>query len=312
MPSGAAAQSASTQPDVSKLTLGEAEVVALGDALASSDGPDLIQFMALRRQDQPSPPSLHHAAPLAYRLGWLVSDTPAAPLTAVGALVGDSLREFVFWRQRGRTITCQGQLAALDPARMQGRRVLEIGCGFGCNLLTLTKHVDDLVGVDPIPVYLQVAPALFAIEGQPAPKLMLARGEDLPLPAASRDVVFMLGALQYMDIPKVIAECARVLAPGGDLIAINGYYTGYVRGVAREAARSSIRSTLVGARTAFADTPYFQVTGRRFRGGSGPSTAIPVYPTRSYFEKLLRRCGFEVRAETRTLGDELAMVARRL
>lgn len=292
------------------LTLSETDVAALRAALLSDEGEDLIHFMGMKRMSQPLPPAVQRTAPLAHRLGWITGPHVDADLTDVGNFVGDSMREFMFWRDGAQEIYCQEQVPALRPERLAGKRVVEIGCGFGRNLLTLVQHVDDVIGVDPIPIYLQIAPALFEREGLRTPELKLSRAEALDLPTASRDVVFMLGALQYMDIPKAISEAARVLVPGGQFIAINGYYGGFARGIVREArSGGALRSTLLDLRTALFDTPYFHVTGKRYRGDGKPTTSIPVYLPRRRQERILADAGLKVSDETRIVGEELAMVA---
>ena len=53
----------------------------------------------------------------------------------------------------------------------------------------------------------------------PRYRMVTARAEDLPLPDASVDAVFSSNALQFMDVPAVLAQVRRVLRPGGLLYA---------------------------------------------------------------------------------------------
>jgi SAM-dependent methyltransferase len=51
----------------------------------------------------------------------------------------------------------------------------------------------------------------------PALRLTAARGEALPFPDGTFDLVFSRVALPYMDIPVALREFARVLRPRGEL-----------------------------------------------------------------------------------------------
>ncbi len=52
-------------------------------------------------------------------------------LTRLGYLVADSMREYVFWRQRDGQMHCEGRVPHLSSAYYEGKSVLEIGCGSG-------------------------------------------------------------------------------------------------------------------------------------------------------------------------------------
>jgi SAM-dependent methyltransferase len=46
-------------------------------------------------------------------------------------------------------------------------------------------------------------------------RLITARIEELPFPDASFDLVSATGVLEYAEVPRALAELARVLRPGG-------------------------------------------------------------------------------------------------
>ena len=46
----------------------------------------------------------------------------------------------------------------------------------------------------------------------------MADGEHLPFPTRSFDLVFAHGVVQYTAEPRLVAECRRVLKPGGEAI----------------------------------------------------------------------------------------------
>lgn len=95
-------------------------------------------------------------------------------------------------------------------------RVLEIGVGTGRIALPLARHVGSYVGVD-------ISPAMMARlrakqNGEP---VMLARASAVRLPfaPASFDAVVAVHVFHLIpDWPDALAECARVLKPGGLLL----------------------------------------------------------------------------------------------
>lgn len=105
-----------------------------------------------------------------------------------------------------------------DPRRVMPevppgvRAVLDVGCGAGQTLIALDLPADRVLrcGVD-------VDHAALALGRQLDPGLGLARarGEALPFADASFDLVLCRVAIPYMDVPRAVAEMARVLRPGG-------------------------------------------------------------------------------------------------
>lgn len=102
--------------------------------------------------------------------------------------------------------------------RYRGRRILEIGCGLGTDLLQFARQGALVTGVDLSPQSLQLAQQRFELEGLPG-TFVVADAENLPFPAASFDVVYSFGVLHHTPhIEQAIAEIHRVLVPGGELI----------------------------------------------------------------------------------------------
>lgn len=140
-------------------------------------------------------------------------------ITPLGAKVSDSLSEYEYWKQRGKRHHSSEEVGALRVENLRGRRILEVGCGAGVNLLSLQRCA-DVVGVDVEPLYLQLAEILAHLEGVPVPVRVCCRAEHLPFDDASFDVALFHGSLPYMDIEHALSETARVLRPGGRAIAI--------------------------------------------------------------------------------------------
>jgi SAM-dependent methyltransferase len=103
---------------------------------------------------------------------------------------------------------------------VEGRDVLELGCGAAQWSISLAKLGARPVGLDLSKRQLHHARLGQEREGVEFP-LVEASAEDVPLPDASFDVVFCdHGAFNFADPRLLMPECARLLRPGG-LLAFN-------------------------------------------------------------------------------------------
>ncbi len=98
-----------------------------------------------------------------------------------------------------------------------GRRVLEVGCGIGTDLVRFARGGAQVTGVDLSETAVRLARSNFALHGLDDADLLIGDGQSLPFLDSSFDVVYAHGVLQYTeDANAMIAECHRVLRPGGD------------------------------------------------------------------------------------------------
>ena len=109
-------------------------------------------------------------------------------------------------------------LRLVDFDGYRGRRVLEVGCGAGTDLVRFARGGAVCHGVDLAESAIELARRNFAIQGLQA-DLRVADGEALPFENASFDLVYAHGVVQYTaDDQRLVDECRRVLAPGGQAI----------------------------------------------------------------------------------------------
>jgi SAM-dependent methyltransferase len=106
---------------------------------------------------------------------------------------------------------------------VNGKDVVELGCGTAYVSAWLSRRGARVVGVDPTPAQLETARRMQAEHGLEFP-LVEAPAEDVPLPDASFDLaVSEYGASIWADPYLWIPEAARLLRPGGHLVfLVNG------------------------------------------------------------------------------------------
>jgi SAM-dependent methyltransferase len=106
----------------------------------------------------------------------------------------------------------------IDFAAYRGKRVLEIGCGAGTDLVRFARGGALVTGVDIAPSAIALARQNFAQHGLAA-DLREADGEYLPFNNDSFDLVYAHGVVQYTANPAALVdECHRVLKPGGEAV----------------------------------------------------------------------------------------------
>ena len=103
----------------------------------------------------------------------------------------------------------------IDFDAYRGQKVLDVGCGAGTDLMRFARGGAHVTGVDISASAIALAKANFAQQGLLA-DLREADGEHLPFLENTFDLVYAHGVVQYTsDDRALVAECRRVLAPGG-------------------------------------------------------------------------------------------------
>lgn len=104
-----------------------------------------------------------------------------------------------------------------------GNRILDVGCGEGLAEVSIGRlHISQirLVGVDRVVAKVLAARRETASHNQ---RVGFAAGDACKLPFADGafDSLFCVAVLQHIgDVEAALAECARVTAPGGRIVAV--------------------------------------------------------------------------------------------
>ena len=106
----------------------------------------------------------------------------------------------------------------VDFAAYKGKRVLEVGCRVGIDLVRFARHGADVTGIDLLDSCVESARTNFALHGLTG-DLQTMNGEQLEFDDESFDMVYAHGVVQYTEDPeRMIREIGRVLKPGGEAI----------------------------------------------------------------------------------------------
>lgn len=158
---------------------------------------------------------------------WQVAD--AARLAAVRADRAAAAERWfashaVEWDELRSLHVGEGEVEAAVARALDGRpvgRLIDIGTGTGRMIELFGAQAKSALGVDRSPEMLRVARAKLADAGFIAE---LRQGDmyALPLESASADTVIIHQVLHYAQQPgAVVAEAARILAPGGRLLIVD-------------------------------------------------------------------------------------------
>jgi len=282
---------------------------AMRRVLLGPSGDALIDYLFRLRMGFPVRPEDEASRDVAIELG--IVDRSDSGLTQIGWLITDSIREYAFWLERGRQLPSEGQHPKLSCGHYAGKRVLEIGCGAGVNLMTLTAAGVPATGVEPVYAYRQMA-ALFAErEGLPPADIVGGQAEALPFEDDAFDVVVCISSYQYMNVATALKEMRRVLCSNGELQIVGGTLdTFLVVGLGRSGMRSVRRLAEYGL--TIANTLWFSVTGRRLVGQHARATTrYPIYPQRATVLRLLRNAGLKSTGPVARIGCESVFISEK-
>lgn len=111
----------------------------------------------------------------------------------------------------------QRNLLVNELINVEVKRILDVGCGAGLQLLPFAENKDSFcVGIDIGEEVGEVGNAIFRQRGLAEKGTFLRSiGEELPFADGSFDVVICRVALPYMDNHKALSEMARILKLNG-------------------------------------------------------------------------------------------------
>lgn len=131
---------------------------------------------------------------------------PTLPLTGERTIPGIEHENYWFMRH-----VAAYRFAA---SRAQRRAVLDAGCGEGYGTRMLAETADRVVGVD-------IVGAVVAHARSAYPDITFVQADlcDLPFPDGDVDLAVSLQVIEHLpDIPRFVAEMARILRPGGEFV----------------------------------------------------------------------------------------------
>jgi 2-polyprenyl-3-methyl-5-hydroxy-6-metoxy-1,4-benzoquinol methylase len=156
-------------------------------------------------------------------------------------------------------------------AAYRGKRLLEVGCGIGTDLVRFAKHGAIVTGIDLAEVSIELARKNFALNGVSG-DLQMMNGEHLQFDTGSFDVVYAHGVLQYTSgTERMIHEISRVLRPRGKAILM--VYNRY--------SWLNLLSKLFGVKLEHEDAPVFKTYSiSEFRKMLSGFTQVEIIPER--------------------------------
>lgn len=123
-----------------------------------------------------------------------------------------------------------------QPADLAGRRLLEVGSGFGVFLAVVRRDYGiESFGVEPategFESTYELSRRVLSEYGQDPGRITAAAGEQLPFPDAAFDLIYSSTVLEHTRDPeRVLHEALRVLKPGGHLMFVYPNYGAFFEG----------------------------------------------------------------------------------
>ena len=111
-----------------------------------------------------------------------------------------------------------------EAERLQGKHLLELGCGMGYDSLEFLKRGVRVTATDLTPNAVDLARRHFELEGVTPEDVRIENALDLSFEEATFDAVWANGVLHHTgDTQRAIGEVFRVLRPGGRAIISHFY-----------------------------------------------------------------------------------------
>jgi ubiquinone/menaquinone biosynthesis C-methylase UbiE len=147
--------------------------------------------------------------------------------------------------------------AALAPG--PGDLVVDIGCRDARHAVELHRRFGSrVVAVDPVPLHVRRASERLAEAGlEDSIDVAEAAIEALPLADGVADFVWCRDVLNHVDLPRGLAECARVLRAGGRMLVYQTFATDALE--PKEARRLFAATAIVAENM---QPAYFEATAR--------------------------------------------------
>jgi SAM-dependent methyltransferase len=102
---------------------------------------------------------------------------------------------------------------------VRGKRVLDLGCGKGENLVVLAERGGSVIGIDISADLVRLAETRIHASAVKA-NLAVASAYQTGLPDESVDIIFCAALIHHLDIPRVREEMLRILKRGGFVVLL--------------------------------------------------------------------------------------------
>lgn len=126
------------------------------------------------------------------------------------------------WRRRKRLYVYRDVLKVAESflGGLEGKSILEVGCGRGATLLEFARRGANVVGLDYSTEALAICEKLKMSNGIAGKAFFVnADASKIPFPSDSFDFVFSVGLIEHFQDPRaILAEQHRVLRSNGYLL----------------------------------------------------------------------------------------------
>jgi len=127
-------------------------------------------------------------------------------------------REFFDAVEKHRYETQPFMATLMEFDKFRGKKLLEVGCGLGTDLLQFARGGAEVTGIDLTPASIDLVRKRFKLYGMNV-DARVGDAEHLPFDDNTFDVVYSFGVLHHTpNTQQAIREIHRVLKPGGRTI----------------------------------------------------------------------------------------------